>query len=707
MNCFRRLLPILAFGAVIVPSIALSQNGVTIDDLVRRAQIPLAAISPDGRLAAYLLLRGDPTENLYNVEVTISPVMGNGSSVTVARYQLQPDEAFDETEGFKPNGGELRWASDQTLIFLTKAEGKMQLVSWNSIARKLEPLATPHDQVVVTSASLTDDSLSVTFTDYMERPVSPGLPVPDNAWRMRDSYRFYGPFRNPTTGRWARSQKYLLTMKSGVRLVPTGEPTEDWAALPTDWAYRPTRSPTDSTMHRYSKIYNAVRSPDGAFTVAVEGALLDLNHPDSSYTSYRIILSQGEKNTVLVPFTRPGPKRTILGWAPDSLSIYYIDVGGQESSLNRVTVAGKITRLYSENAELELPGDSYDRRGDSLNRAATTALLVRSKNTLPGELITLELETGRVKIVSKPNAIFEQRPQPEVRFYPIDLPGQDVYGRLYLPLQYREGTRYPLVITQYYSRPGFYAATGEEVPIFPLTANGVAVFTVHSSLLDQTSHEGDFRLELSRVQKPLRAMEWISRTLVAQGIVDPERIGITGLSYGAEIAMYAYWESRLFRTASVSTPSWDQSLVLFGGLGYAARLEERGFPMSQDQAATRLWSELSAGANARATLPPLLVQSAEGEENYTVPTWFQLRRAGAPVEWYEYPNEGHVKRSPANKWWVYERNLDWFLFWLKDEEDPSAAKEDQYQRWQEMRTRWNAARKSADQTSVALRPNSQ
>ena len=69
----------------------------------------------------------------------------------------------------------------------------------------------------------------------------------------------------------------------------------------------------------------------------------------------------------------------------------------------------------------------------------------------------------------------------------------------------------------------------------------------------------------------------------------------------------------------------------------------------------------------------------------SVPTWFQLRRAGASVEWYEYPDEGHVKRRPANKWWVYERNLDWFRFWLKGEEDNNPAKAEQYQRWRKLR----------------------
>jgi hypothetical protein len=91
----------------------------------------------------------------------------------------------------------------------------------------------------------------------------------------------------------------------------------------------------------------------------------------------------------------------------------------------------------------------------------------------------------------------------------------------------------------------------------------------------------------------------------------------------------------------------------------------------------------------------LLWQAPDEERLGCVESWVQLRRAGAQVEWLEYPDEGHVKRSPANIWWVHERNLDWFRFWLKDEEDPDPMKAEQYVRWRGMRSRWEAARAKA------------
>ena len=181
-----------------------------------------------------------------------------------------------------------------------------------------------------------------------------------------------------------------------------------------------------------------------------------------------------------------------------------------------------------------------------------------------------------------------------------------------------------------------------------------------------------------------QAMEWVHRKLVEEGIILPEQCGLTGLSYGSEIAMYAYWKAKIFRAVSVATASWEPAAYILGGIPYAKFLDSRGFAQPDDGSYVK-WKQLSAGLNARPDLPPLLVQSPDGEEYSTVETWFRLRRIGAPVEWYEYPGEGHVKRSPANRWWVYRRNLDWFRFWLKGEEDPDPSKVEQYKRWRELR----------------------
>jgi hypothetical protein len=52
---------------------------------------------------------------------------------------------------------------------------------------------------------------------------------------------------------------------------------------------------------------------------------------------------------------------------------------------------------------------------------------------------------------------------------------------------------------------------------------------------------------------------------------------------------------------------------------------------------------------------------------------------------YVFPNEPHLKFQPKHKLADYERNLDWFRFWLQGHEGPDPAKRAQYVRWDEMK----------------------
>jgi hypothetical protein len=660
---------------------------VTVDDLVRRVQIPLAAISPDGRFAAYFSVRGNPIPDLYDAAVRVVDLQKGTASVVLSEYQLAPSETFDEFENLQPSAGNLMWTKNGVLIYLTRSGGTMRLESWNSHDHTRTVLDNGHDRIAFDLNVTSSNVMTLITTDFVDRSAVRRTSVVDNAWRVRDDYRFHGPLNNPKTSRWTKKRKWSLALDSLGHLTPQEPATEAWEILPEEWINPVSTTSATNADDTITYLRDETPAPNGALTAMVEDATLNLQQPGKSYSSSRIIVMEGERKKILTPFARPRPELAVLGWSPDGQGVYYVNVGARESTISVVNLAGKITELHREPAELQRPCLFYGSRCQALSHDGRSALLVRSTNVMPAELIKIDLMSKGVSVLDSPNDVFLSGALPSIRLYSTEIAGADVHGRLYLPLSYQEGIRYPMVITQYVSRPGYPAAVGDEVPILALTANGIAVFAMHSQELNRVSRIGDFRMEIDRVQRPLDGMQWIYRRLVAEGIVDADRVGLTGLSYGSEIAMYAYWKTKIFRAVSSTTASWDPSLMLFGGVGYASSLESRGFPQPHGNDAMRLWRELSAGLNANAELPPLLLQSPDAEETLTVPTWFQLRRVGAPVEWYEYPNEGHVKRSPANKWWVFERNLDWFRFWLKDEEDNNPEKREQYQRWRSLRSR--------------------
>jgi hypothetical protein len=62
-----------------------------------------------------------------------------------------------------------------------------------------------------------------------------------------------------------------------------------------------------------------------------------------------------------------------------------------------------------------------------------------------------------------------------------------------------------------------------------------------------------------------------------------------------------------------------------------------------------------------------------------------LREKGRAVDLYVFPHEHHVKLQPAHRLAVYQRNLDWFNFWvrgLKPESAPDHVEE--FNRWSAM-----------------------
>ena len=56
-----------------------------------------------------------------------------------------------------------------------------------------------------------------------------------------------------------------------------------------------------------------------------------------------------------------------------------------------------------------------------------------------------------------------------------------------------------------------------------------------------------------------------------------------------------------------------------------------------------------------------------------------------PIEAYVFQDEYHTKYWPQHRKAVYERNVDWLNFWLRDEESNDPLLEARNQRWRKFR----------------------
>jgi dipeptidyl aminopeptidase/acylaminoacyl peptidase len=233
---------------------------------------------------------------------------------------------------------------------------------------------------------------------------------------------------------------------------------------------------------------------------------------------------------------------------------------------------------------------------------------------------------------------------------------------------------------------------GDFSPIQAYARAGLGVFVVDRpedmDLLQRVADDTEIEREnwqgLKERRDIVAALNRGVDILVDRGDVDPHRIGISGLSDGAATTAYAIGHSHRFRAASMSGGSWEP--ILFYMSSPAARAELATYGMGAPGSADdRNWDGISLTRNAAAIDTPLLIQSADREIGMYLQPLATLQTLHKPVEAYIFSDEYHVMWQPQHRMAMYERNLDWFRFWLQNYEDPDPAKHDQYLRWRAMR----------------------
>jgi dipeptidyl aminopeptidase/acylaminoacyl peptidase len=323
-------------------------------------------------------------------------------------------------------------------------------------------------------------------------------------------------------------------------------------------------------------------------------------------------------------------------------------------------------------------------------------LICTSENSIaPKHVVRLDLATGEITPIFDPNPEFRAIQLGEVRrlFWKNDR-GLEAWGDLVLPPGYDGRSRLPLIVVQYTSLGFLRGGTGDEYPIYPLAAEGFAVLSLQQPDLVAKTLPG-----IKSVEQLIAAgnKDWAERRsllssletgvdkAIAAGVADPARIGLTGLSNGATTVRFALINSDRFAAASISSCCLDpQTVAIYTGPAFARQMRSVGFPEHGDDA-PEFWQPFSMARNAERMKRPLLMQLADSESLVALETFTALKSAGQPAEMFVFPRELHVKWQPVHRRAIYQRNIDWFRFWLQQRIDPDPAKADQYRRWTAMR----------------------
>lgn len=275
--------------------------------------------------------------------------------------------------------------------------------------------------------------------------------------------------------------------------------------------------------------------------------------------------------------------------------------------------------------------------------------------------------------------------------------GQESYGDLVLPHDRKPGEKLPLVIVQYISRGFLRGGTGDEYPIQAFARNGFAVlsFQKPSALFAAQGNDGKMASILRRLNQ-----DWEDRRnilssltagidlLLARGDIDPDRIGISGVSDGSTTVQFGLINRPgLFKAASVGSCCVDPTaMMIYGGTALARERTDWGYPPPFGPGSER-WRPLALSRNAPSVMAPLLMQLADNEFLIAMETIAAYKQHARPIEVRILPQEHHLKVGPRHRLAVYCRNLRWFGFWLERPIHGNAcpAVQDDIDRWSAMK----------------------
>jgi dipeptidyl aminopeptidase/acylaminoacyl peptidase len=262
--------------------------------------------------------------------------------------------------------------------------------------------------------------------------------------------------------------------------------------------------------------------------------------------------------------------------------------------------------------------------------------------------------------------------------------GRELKGGLYKPADYKLGQRYPLVIQTHGFRelefkPSGFLPTGSAAR--SLAAAGILVLQIGERCPYDTPSEGPCAVA---------SYESAVNQLVSQGLADPERIGIIGFSRTCFYVMKALTAGSLHFKAALITDGLMASYLQYIS---TVDLSENEIPRQFDSMigaspfgeGLQRWLERSPAFNLDKITAPLLVFAGGRNLLLMWEPYAGLRYLHRPVDLIILNTDEHVLTNPTVRLASQGGSVDWFRFWLKDEEDSDPAKAEQYARWRLLR----------------------
>ncbi|MEJ0039603.1 MAG: prolyl oligopeptidase family serine peptidase [Gammaproteobacteria bacterium] len=313
----------------------------------------------------------------------------------------------------------------------------------------------------------------------------------------------------------------------------------------------------------------------------------------------------------------------------------------------------------------------------------TRTLALRQNLNMRPRLVLRDPRTQRETVLLDPNPWLDTRRLGRVEAVTWPVASGVWKGSLYYPPGYEPGRRYPLVIQTHGVKPGVFSLQGysRNFPGQALTAKGVFVLQVGEDVFGQSGTPEEFPLTQAGYEA---AVDYLN----ARGLIDPTKVGLIGWSWSGPAISFLVTHSNYAFAAAAFTDAGVHGLY-----GYmtesAPRAVEGEFGGPPMGSALKGWLERSPVFSLQRVRTPFLIWQA-GWPGYSWDWNVGLRRAGVPVEYWYLKDGTHEVFTAEHRLVTNQRLVDWFRFWLKDEEDTDPAKSEQNARWRSFRDQQRA-----------------
>jgi dipeptidyl aminopeptidase/acylaminoacyl peptidase len=676
-------LSIALFAAFGLTSLAASAAGRPLDpqDWLRFRPVYDIHVSPDGTSVAYLVSRYDKDADESLSDLWIVPWSG-GAGTQLTHGDDVSDPAFTP-DGHGVSYLAARPESSTTQLWVSDLRGgaPRQL---SHVNREIAGYAWSADGARVALVMRGEEQPADTADKTKKgsrkgKAGAEGRPKPI----VLDAYQFKADKSGYLTEAW-RSHLYLMDAKTGaVTALPAdaqridadpafspdgkwlafvGHPVGTPAQVGRDYVYLVGTEPgavprllltTDSPNRQHLEW-----SPDGSLISLLVGT------PEVKFNAYITDrLAVAEVKTGQLRVLAPDLDRAIHApqFTHDGKAIEFtVEDDGHEYPARVSLADGRISRMGGAIVAHELSA-----------AAGHTAVLVSSDKG-PPEVFALEEQ--RLRALSHHNdALFAQLQLGSVEDIAFqDKSGIEVHGQIVKPPDYVKGRRYPTIVWIH------GGPNGQDDHSLELWGYGPPLerqyFATHGYVVLAINYRGGTGRGAAyaraivadwgdkEVEDLLAGADWA----IAQGIADPDRLGVGGWSYGGILTDYLIASDPRFKAAISGAGSANQ-LSMYGADEYVVQYNAELGPPWKD---TDLWLKVSYPfLHADRIHTPTLFLG--GDKDFNVPLaggeqmYQALKTLGVPAQLVVYPGQYHVLTRPSFLIDRTQRYLAWMDKYLK------------------------------------------